>query len=61
MEKANKSAQKVSENEAMESLETVILEVECLARAFEVISEACEEAEEESVSFDECSNRYFLN
>ena len=61
MEKPVKAPQKSSESEALELLETAILEINTLARAFEIIDEACQEAKEESVSFEQCSNKFLLN
>ena len=61
MEKPVKAHQKNTEAETFEQLETAIEELNSLSRAFDIINEACQEAEEESVSFEGCSNRFFLN
>ncbi len=61
MEKPGKAPQKTTQAEALEKLETTIEELDTLTRAFEIINEACQEAAEECISFEGCSNRFIMN
>ena len=53
--------EETTETEAFEVIETAIEDIETLARAFNLISEVCREANEELVSFEGCSNEFILN